>query len=275
MKEELVQAKIIDYGKLKSIYNDIFFYKEYSEALRRNGGSLDTPPPSLKKLNFIPNTYRLGPLKVSCNNKILKIDFVNALVESEREGLPKYAIIDFSKGIKIYLAYENERPIIGIDVGIRHLFTVASVNSNGKICKVRYFGDKEIIQPFIRYLGEEQGVVHLTEIKEKVKGLVHQTIRFIESLDPKIVAIEDLRLYDAKVGKGLRVIQEMLEHEFYNKGIKFKRLDPYNTSRICSHCGYKRGEIMGSIFVCPSCGYKADRDFNAAYNLALKCYYTC
>ncbi len=28
MKEELVQAKIIDYGKLKIIYNDIFFYKD-------------------------------------------------------------------------------------------------------------------------------------------------------------------------------------------------------------------------------------------------------
>ncbi len=98
---------------------------------------------------------------------------------------------------------------------------------------------------------------------------------FVKDLEPKVVAIEDLREYEGKVGRGLRTLQDMLEKEFYTSGVRFRRLNPYSTSKICSRCGYKKGEVMGSIFVCPSCGYKADRDFNAAYNLALMCYYTC
>ncbi|WP_256202579.1 transposase [Sulfuracidifex tepidarius] len=87
--------------------------------------------------------------------------------------------------------------------------------------------------------------------------------------------MEDLRLYDNKIGRGLKTIQNALETELYKRGIRYRRLEPYNTSKVCSNCGYKKGEVLGSIFVCPACGYKADRDFNAAFNIALRCYYSC
>lgn len=276
MPEELIEAKILDYGKLSQIYSDILYYEKYREALRKLGS--EAPPSNLLK-EFGPfNNMRLGPLEiVESENNTIKVKKVNAVVKVEdKKGKPLYAIIDFSTGIKVYLAFEVEQPIVGIDIGIRHLFTIVAIINSGKLYKVKFVGDKKMVEVFSRYLGESQGLIYLNEIKERAKKPVMETIEFLEILKPKVIAIEDLRLYDEKrVGKGLRAIQEILENELFRRGMRVRRLDPKNTSKICSRCGYKKGEILGSIFVCPSCGYKADRDFNAAYNLALKCYYTC
>ncbi|MEM3758720.1 MAG: transposase, partial [Saccharolobus sp.] len=37
MKESLIEAKIIDYGKLKDIQKEIIYYKLYVDALRKKG----------------------------------------------------------------------------------------------------------------------------------------------------------------------------------------------------------------------------------------------
>lgn len=276
MPEELIEAKILEYGKLTQIYNDILYYEKYRQALRRLG-SETLPSNFLKEFGPLSN-MRLGPLEiVEYDSNLIKIKKVDAIVKiDERKGKPLYAIVDFNNGIKVYLAFEIAPPIVGIDVGIRHLFTIVAILGSNKLYKVKYVGDRKMVDIFSKYLGESQGVIYINEIRERAKKAVLEVVEFLEELKPKVIAIEDLRLYDEeKVGKGLRAIQEILESELFRRGMKVRRLDPKNTSRICSRCGYRNGEILGSIFVCPSCGYKADRDFNAAYNLALKCYYTC
>lgn len=277
MPEELVEAKILDYGKLTKIYSDILYYEKYREALRKLGGNETYPSNFLKEYGQFHN-MRLGPLEIlELNENMIKVKKVDAIVKiEEKKGKPLYAIADFKEGIKVYLAFEIEPPIVGIDIGIRHLFTIVAIIESGKLYKVKYVGDKKMVEIFSKYLGESQGLVYINDIKERAKRAVTEVVEFLEELKPKVIAIEDLRLYDeAKIGKGLRAIQEILENELFRRGMKVRRLDPKNTSRICSKCGYRNGEILGSIFVCPSCGYKVDRDFNAAYNLALKCYYTC
>ncbi|BDC19558.1 transposase [Acidianus sp. HS-5] len=273
MPEELVEAQIIDFGRLKEIYSDILYYENYKSILKKTGGIDPPPPQSLRALPF--SGKRVGPLNLINVGNVVKIKDIGAIVKPTKEGTPIYAIVDFSQGIKVLLAYEEESPIVGIDIGIRHLFTIVAILNHGKLYKVKYVGDKKMLDIFSKYLGDSQGLVYLNDIKERVRRPVNETVRFLEELKPKVIAIEDLRLYEAKVGKGLRAIQEILEEELFRRGMKVRRLDPKGTSKICSKCGYKKGEVLGSIFVCPSCGYKADRDFNAAYNLALKCYYTC
>ena len=46
-------------------------------------------------------------------------------------------------------------------------------------------------------------------------------------------------------------------------------VDPGNTSRTCSRCGYKKESLQLSnrVFRCDSCGYEIDRDLNAAINI--------
>ncbi|ABP94365.1 MULTISPECIES: zinc ribbon domain-containing protein [Metallosphaera] len=276
MKEHLVEAKIIDYGKLKTIHSDIVYYVSYYKTLEKSGvKTKPSPPPSLKDMNVIYTKPRIGPLKLIGEGPVYKLDKVGAIVSVDFPGTPLYAIVDFEDSIRVYLAYPVEDPIVGIDLGIRHLFTVVAVTKNGKIYKSKYIGNGSIMETFTKYMSETQGLSYVREIREKVRISLRELMDFLVELSPKIVALEDLRLYDAKIGRGLKLIEDELERELLEKGIRFRRLDPRNTSKVCSQCGYKKGEVMGSLFVCPACGYKVDRDFNAAYNLALKCYYTC
>jgi hypothetical protein len=276
MKERLIEAKILDFGKLKEIYSDIVYYIQYTKALERTGAKeKPNPPPSLRGLSLLYSKLRIGPLKVVNTGNLFKLEKVDAKVSSDQGGQPAYAIVDFSDGIKVYLAYVTEDPIVGVDLGIRHLFTVVAILDGGKVFRTKYIGNGSLIETFTKYMGEGQGLSYIAEIRSKVRGAVKELADFMEEVSPKVVALEDLRYYEARIGKGLRLVEDLLEKEFIERGIRFKRLDPHNTSRICSRCGYKKGEILGSIFVCPACGYKVDRDFNAAYNLAMKCYYTC
>ncbi len=282
MKESLIEAKIIDYGKLRDIHKDIIYYKLYIESLRKSGVKEKViPPPNIPKpiissmmSGGIP---RDGPLQLDIIRKnVFKIKGYNALIESkEINEMPLYAVVEYrDDGIKVYLAYREKPIIAGIDLGIRHLITIVGLKEN-KLWKVRFFDEPKLMEYFLNYLGDEQGVVMLEEFKNKSRKIVYEAVNFIENLEPNIVALEDLNSFETKAGKGLRALQSMLESELRKRGIKYRKVDPYNTSKICSKCGYKKGEVMGSIFVCPSCGYKADRDFNAAFNIALKCYYTC
>ncbi|MEM0071681.1 MAG: transposase [Metallosphaera sp.] len=276
MKEVLVEAKIIDFGKLKEIYSDVLYYTAYYKTLQKTGVKVSaSPPPLLKDLNAVYSANRLGPLKITGEGSYYKIEKINALVKADMQGFPLHAIVDFNDGIKVLLAYPVDEPIVGIDLGIRHLFTAVAIVKEGKVYKSKYIGSANILDTFTKYMSETQSLSYVREIKNKVKIALKELLEFLMELNPRIVVLEDLRFYDAKIGRGLRIVEDELEKELMEKGIRFRRIDPRNTSKICSRCGYKKGEVLGSIFVCPACGYKADRDFNAAYNLALKCYYTC
>ena len=56
-------------------------------------------------------------------------------------------------------------------------------------------------------------------------------------------------------------------------GFHFHRVDPKNTSQICSNCGQKSSKKLSlaiRTFTCQACGTSLDRDHNAAINILLK-----
>lgn len=168
MKEHLVEAKILDYGKLRQIYSDITYFVSYYKTLEKAGvKTKPSPPPSLRDLNIIYTSPRLGPLKLLGNGPTYKLDKVGATVKVEMYGNPLYAIVDFSDGIRVFLAYAIDDPIVGIDLGIRHLFTVVAVIKDGKIYKSKYIGNSEIMETFTKYMGESQGLSYVREIKPR------------------------------------------------------------------------------------------------------------
>nr|MCR5110264.1 transposase [Ruminococcus sp.] len=49
-------------------------------------------------------------------------------------------------------------------------------------------------------------------------------------------------------------------------------IDPKNTSRRCSKCGYidKENRETQSRFICLKCGFKENADYNASQNIGIK-----
>ena len=55
-------------------------------------------------------------------------------------------------------------------------------------------------------------------------------------------------------------------------GVKVVFVDPRNTSRMCSVCGYisKKNRPNQSTFLCQACGYSCNADLNASVNIAVR-----
>lgn len=276
--EELIEATIIDYGNLKKIQQDYQYFKQYYSLLAKRGEKVFISDFRIDMPSDIPYTLsmsslRIGPVKLEGLNPY-KLRGLSALVKSPRDGSPLHAIVEISNTIHVYLAYERVKSTIGIDFGLRHIVTLVALRDKN-LWKVRYWDDPKIMELALKYIGSEQSIENLSQIRNRIEKLTKEIVAFIVSLYPKIVAIEDLKEYEEKPGKVLRIMQETLERELYKNGIKFKALSPMGTSKTCFRCGYKNGNVYSSLFTCPKCGLKADRDFNAALNLAYKCIYLC
>uniref|UniRef100_UPI000934EF1B RNA-guided endonuclease InsQ/TnpB family protein n=2 Tax=Lactobacillus helveticus TaxID=1587 RepID=UPI000934EF1B len=96
-----------------------------------------------------------------------------------------------------------------------------------------------------------------------------------------VIAIEDLKTKNLQKNHHLaksianaswRMFRQMLEYKCEWYGKKLIAVDPKNTSRICSKCGYNSGAKPLEIreWICPKCQTKHDRDINAAVNILHK-----
>lgn len=93
-----------------------------------------------------------------------------------------------------------------------------------------------------------------------------------------VIVIEDLRtknlLKNHHLAKSISnaswsLFRQMLEYKCKWYGKKLVAINPKNTSRICSNCGYNSGAKPLNIreWTCPKCHVHHDRDINAAVNI--------
>jgi len=62
-----------------------------------------------------------------------------------------------------------------------------------------------------------------------------------------------------------------VEYKAEEHGIAVEQVDPKNTSRRCSHCGFTHPDNRdGEAFECLKCGYENHADYNAAKNIGLR-----
>lgn len=97
---------------------------------------------------------------------------------------------------------------------------------------------------------------------------------------PSVIVLEDLNIQGMLKNRNLsRAIADVGLYEFKRQlcykavytGIQVKEVSRwYPSSKTCSSCGTVREELEleERMFVCLDCGYVADRDYNAAKNLA-------
>lgn len=102
------------------------------------------------------------------------------------------------------------------------------------------------------------------------------TTRLVRQYD--VIVIEDLRtknlIKNHHLAKSISnaawyLFRMMLEYKCKWYGKKLIAVDPKNTSRICSNCGYNSGVKPLNVreWTCPKCHVHHDRDINAAVNI--------
>ena len=168
---------------------------------------------------------------------------------------------------------ESGRANIHADV-IRPIFFASRI-------RIRKFLIPEVQKAFPT--GKERASLKLA-IKKKVankrKDYLHKlTTHLVRQYD--VIAIEDLKvknlqknhcLAKAIANASWSMFRQMLEYKCERYGKELIAVNPKNTSRICSKCGFNSGAKPLEIreWTCPNCQAHHDRDINAAVNIVYK-----
>ena len=230
---------------------------------------------------------KLGPLEVRLHRRI--------------DGTIKTTTVSKTKSGKYYISFQVEdgrelpipRPVrkdrvIGIDVGLN---TFAATSEGEKIDGIAPLREAETRLGVLQRRASRKvtGSKNWVKAQHKVARLhervTNQRADFQHKLSRRLVdendliAVEDLNI--AGMVKNHRLAKSVsdaawseftrqLEYKAAWAGKTFIRIDRWApTSKACSSCGYKNGEMPLSIreWDCPSCGAHHDRDINAALNI--------
>ena len=181
--------------------------------------------------------------------------------------------------------------VLGVDIGIAEIATDSLGNS--------YSGDpvKTIrrktrrIRALLQSCGTKSAKRHLKRIRNKqsryTRDVNHQISKKIVATalnSAKALALEDLKgIRERVTGYGREMRWLMGNWSFYQlrqfiaykaemAGIQVVFVDPRNTSRTCSVCGYvdKANRKSQSKFLCLECGFESNADYNAAVNIGAR-----
>lgn len=78
------------------------------------------------------------------------------------------------------------------------------------------------------------------------------------------------RLASSIANEGWYQLQTYIRYKCEWEGKTFKTVNPKNTSKTCSNCGYildKKMSLSVRTWICPNCGTVLDRDVNASKNI--------
>ena len=182
---------------------------------------------------------------------------------------------------------EHTGNTIGIDAGLLHLSTMSDdtvidpphfLMKSGK--RIRN-AQRSLSRKQIGSSNRKKARIILSKQHKKVKD---QREDFAHKLSNEIVKNNDLIVFENlnirsmvknhHLAKGIAdaswsTLVQYTTYKAESAGKLVVSVDPGNTSRTCSNCGYKKEslELSERTFLCESCGYEIDRDLNAAINI--------
>ncbi|MCA1635532.1 MAG: transposase [Acidobacteria bacterium] len=185
---------------------------------------------------------------------------------------------------------DDTQDVIGVDFGIVQLAT----DSDGEV-----FTGAKIDETRRRYAHRRRNLQRkgTRSAKRKLRQLSGKQSRFqrntnhviskrlvIKAKDTtRAIAIEDLKGIRERVtvrrsqrarhyNWAFAQLRSFLEYKTRLYGVALYVVDPRNSSRECSRCGYtdKKNRPSQDKFLCQNCGHSANADFNAALNLRVR-----
>ena len=162
-------------------------------------------------------------------------------------------------------------------------FSKRKHNAFVKMCRYNHThkNTKQTIDNYVNWQNaRKRKDVYQAKIANKRKDYLHKiTTKLVKQYD--VIVIEDLKtknlmknhhLAKSIANASWRMFRTMLEYKCKWYGKKLIVVDPKNTSRICSNCGFCSGPKPLQIreWTCPNCKAHHDRDINAAVNILHK-----
>ena len=241
----------------------------------------------IKIISNIPN--RIGKVKLP------KIGIVNYINSRNFDGKIKRTSItkEYNGWFISFMVEEENKPLstspnkIGIDLGITNFATI----SNG----YKYYDPK----PLKKYTRKLRRIQRSVSRKRKGSNNRKKEVKKLQKLYKKIhnirydfqqklstqlirenqtIVVENLKVSNMlKNHKLAQAISDVSWSEFTRQleykakwyGRNFEKVNPHDTSKMCSGCGTLNTNLTLDVreWVCTSCGSVHDRDINAAINI--------
>jgi len=202
----------------------------------------------------------------------------------KREGNQWYA--SFSTELKIEIEPVEIKSAVGIDVGIK---TLAVLSNGEEIPNIRTINnyEKRLTKIQRKLSRMKKGSNNRKKQKEKVQN-VHKKIKNVRNdylhkqstklvIEWDLIVLEDLQITNMiknhKIAKSIADVSwnkfaSMMKYKAEWAGKEVVFVNPRNTSKTCSNCGYIQNMPLGKrIYDCPKCNLVLDRDYNAAINI--------
>lgn len=229
----------------------------------------------------------------------LLVSFVCGAYQEERRGRIKgQADLVYRQG-KLYLLCTIDMPedtpitpkdVIGVDMGIVELATDSTGESfSGEHIegKRRHYAKR---RAGLNRVGTKSARRRLSSMARRETNFRRDTNHCISKkivakakASDSAIAIEDLKGISDRLtvkksqrnrlgGWGFAQLGAFLLYKASLAGVPMVKVDPRNTSRTCSVCGYcdKANRKTQADFVCMHCGHSVNADLNAARNIRAK-----
>ena len=175
--------------------------------------------------------------------------------------------------------------VLGVDLGVNNL----AVTSTGTFWTGDEFDhwrcEYEKRRGSLQQCGTRWAHENIQSVGRKEEGrfklLMHRMANEIvaeaRENECTVIAFEDLTDIRERTGASwghkwaFNRLYEYVEYKAEEYGIDVEQVDPENTSRRCSHCGFTHPDNRdGEEFECLKCGYENHADYNAAKNIGLR-----
>jgi len=179
----------------------------------------------------------------------------------------------------------ENRTVLGVDLGVNNL----AVTSTGTFWAGEEFDhwrrEYEKRRGDLQESGTRWAHENIQAVGRKEEGRFKMTLHRIANElvteardhDCSVIVFEDLTGIRERTGASwghkwaFNRLYEYVEYKAEEYGINVEQVDPENTSRRCSHCGFTHpGNRENESFECQDCGYENHADYNAAKNIGLR-----